>query len=429
MKHRWLTCGILLALLGALLPWLATGIPAAAQSSDEPLCFAQTTECIAGPIRDYWEQNGGLPVFGLPITPLRTETIDGWTGPTQWFERDRLENHGAQGVLAGRLGVELLEQQGRPWQTAFERIPATLVPDDCAYFAETGHSLCEPFLSHWLENGQVERFGYPITEPFQERIDDWNGTVQYFERRRMEFHPDLPGSPILLGLLGNEIQAGVQPVDPYEPVDPDNPDDPALPDDDEDLADGPIPACIEPILAPTSPNRRALRTAYEQLPFREALGCPLIYLPNINASNQYTERGQMLWIDLLNRGVSPAPQTMANRFIYTIFNGNQSYQRYIDTWVAGVDPLDYDLETPDDGLYVPWGGFGKLWINDATVRSRLGWAIEERAREDLADVVIFDNIYRDPGNLGVMVLFQENGTVYAFGRLDQPDEVQIVFGR
>ena len=62
-----------------------------AQSANR--CFPETGFCISGPIRQYWERNGGLPVFGFPTTPLQTETVEGWSGPVQWFERDRLEDH------------------------------------------------------------------------------------------------------------------------------------------------------------------------------------------------------------------------------------------------------------------------------------------------------------------------------------------------
>ncbi len=166
-------------------------------------CFPETDNCIDGPILDYWEANGGLAIFGYPITPLRSEAVEGQALPVQWFERDRLEYHGEQGVMAGRLGVELLELQGRTW---FIFPPVGNAPPDCRYFPETRHSLCEPFLSYWLEHGGLERFGYPITEAFGEQVTEtWTGSVQYFERRRMEWHTELPGKPILLGLLGREI--------------------------------------------------------------------------------------------------------------------------------------------------------------------------------------------------------------------------------
>jgi hypothetical protein len=167
-------------------------------------CFEETGYCVQDPILAYWEQNGGLPVFGYPISERRTEQVENQTLPVQWFERDRLEDHGAVGVLAGRLGARLLELQGRPWET----LPTVDAPaEGCRYFGETRHMMCEPFLSYWEQNGGLERFGYPISETQEETLGDWTGTVQYFERRRMEHHPEHAGTEyeVLLGLLGKTV--------------------------------------------------------------------------------------------------------------------------------------------------------------------------------------------------------------------------------
>lgn len=173
-------------------------------------CFPETGKCISGVVRTYWEQNGGLPVFGYPITALAVETnADGFTGPTQWFERDRLEDHSAEGigVLAGRLGAQKLAMEGRPWETLPKVNGA---PSGCRFFPETGHSLCEPFLSYWNANGNLARFGYPISEIVTEsNASGFTGNFQWFERRRMEAHPEnQPPYDILLGLLGNEVRDG-----------------------------------------------------------------------------------------------------------------------------------------------------------------------------------------------------------------------------
>lgn len=173
----------------------------AVQAQDER-CFPETGNCISGAIRNYWESNGGLPVFGYPITQLASETnADGFTGPTQWFERDRLEDHSAEGkgVLAGRLGAQALLMEGRPWESLSKVSSAA---EGCRYFAETGHSLCQPFLTYWEQNGGLERFGFPISEPGTEtNAVGFTGTIQWFERRRMEDH----AGTVLLGLLGREV--------------------------------------------------------------------------------------------------------------------------------------------------------------------------------------------------------------------------------
>ncbi len=214
MQHRFPLVKVVLftftMLVILFLPFMAR-----AQSSR---CFTETGFCIEGVIRAYWEQNGGLAVFGYPTTNLQIETNnDSWTGPTQWFERDRLEDHGSEGVMAGRLGAGLLELQGQLWQT-FPTV--SNAPQNCRYFAQTRHSMCEPFTSYWEQHGGLERFGYPITEPFHASFNEWSGTVQYFERRRMEHHTDLVGTPyeVLLGLLGNEVRARTGGTPPSGPV-------------------------------------------------------------------------------------------------------------------------------------------------------------------------------------------------------------------
>jgi hypothetical protein len=91
------------------------------QPTGNERCFAATGYCIDGRIREYWEQNGGLEVFGLPITPLQTETIEGQAIQFQWFERNRLELHPENeppfNVLLGRLGAVSLDRGGYlfPW--------------------------------------------------------------------------------------------------------------------------------------------------------------------------------------------------------------------------------------------------------------------------------------------------------------------------
>ncbi|NTW03895.1 MAG: hypothetical protein HGA19_21910 [Oscillochloris sp.] len=72
-------------------------------------------------------------MFGYPITDLFADRVeDSWTGPVQWFERDRLEDHTNERLrmMAGRLGATMLEIQDRPW----EQVPqVTSAPDGCRY--------------------------------------------------------------------------------------------------------------------------------------------------------------------------------------------------------------------------------------------------------------------------------------------------------
>ena len=64
----WTVCTLLAIACASLL----AGRPAVAQGT--ALCFPNVpgiTSCIEGRFRQYWEQNGGLAVFGYPITTAR----------------------------------------------------------------------------------------------------------------------------------------------------------------------------------------------------------------------------------------------------------------------------------------------------------------------------------------------------------------------
>lgn len=190
--------------LAALLAVVALVLPAAA-GAQSSFCFDQTGFCISGPIRAYWERNGGLAVFGYPITAQRLETVEDRTIQLQWFERDRLEIQADGTITGGRLGARLLELNGRPWETFPKESPAPATTTECRFFAATGFNVCRDLLTYWDRNGGLERFGYPISPVMGETIEGRTYSVQYFERRRMEVHPENnPPYTILLGLLGRE---------------------------------------------------------------------------------------------------------------------------------------------------------------------------------------------------------------------------------
>jgi hypothetical protein len=188
-------------------PWLIPFallllLPAAALAQTTERCFPETGFCISGPIRVYWERQGGLPVFGYPITAQTGETAEGRALQVQWFERDRLEIQADGTITAGRLGAQRLEQLGRP----FTQGPGGAAPAGCTMFPETGYAACGDIATYWNRNGGLARFGYPLTGEIQEPLEGNVYTVQYFERRRIERHPELPGAPLLLGLLGREVR-------------------------------------------------------------------------------------------------------------------------------------------------------------------------------------------------------------------------------
>jgi hypothetical protein len=73
---------------------------------------------VVGAFLSYWRANGGLPVFGLPVSPELGPPFAGAVGPDvvaiQYFERARLERHADRSITRGRVGAELAAALGIP---------------------------------------------------------------------------------------------------------------------------------------------------------------------------------------------------------------------------------------------------------------------------------------------------------------------------
>jgi hypothetical protein len=160
--------------------------------------FPATGHNLCAGFAAYWNQFGGLAIFGMPITD--EFVLNGMT--VQFFERARFEWHpGAwperYDVLLGLLGDEVTA--GQHGAAPFTPVSAN---GDCTYFAATGHNLCGAFASYWNQYGGLAIFGMPISEQF---VDPATGLVtQYFERARFELHPGAwpERLDVMLGLLG-----------------------------------------------------------------------------------------------------------------------------------------------------------------------------------------------------------------------------------
>ena len=72
------------------------------------------------------------------------------------------------------------------------------------YFDDTGHWVRGPFLVYYDAHGGSATFGLPITDDF---VDENGQLMQYFQRARLEWHPEAPeGQNVRLGNLGEELQ-------------------------------------------------------------------------------------------------------------------------------------------------------------------------------------------------------------------------------
>lgn len=183
-------------------------------------CFENSDHCISGEIQTYWEEHNGNQRLGLPISPWQEEVINGEPVQVQWFERARLEvrpnNPAPFNIILGKLGVEALETQDRP----FYALPnPSQQGNECLYFS-TGYTVCDQFLQAMRSQGiefdqrsgyslaeNIALFGLPLSNAMRETLSDGKQyTVQYFERTRLELHPTLdPPNRVQFGPLGKEL--------------------------------------------------------------------------------------------------------------------------------------------------------------------------------------------------------------------------------
>lgn len=242
---HWASAHLIAALVLAFLV-LPAGAGAQPRRQAAERCFPETGHCLSGAMLRFWEQHGGLAVFGYPIGPAADEVSaeDGRTYRVQWLERARFElhpeNHAPDDVLLGRLGDALLRNRGVDWA----RIPGQQNASPGCLGFPTGHTLCNSavvardvavqtgFRDYWEAHGlrdpardpaarSLALLGMPLSEPLVE-TNSSGGTVlaQYFERARLERTLTIsqggtrvqPGPTVLQGRLGAELRASRLPV-------------------------------------------------------------------------------------------------------------------------------------------------------------------------------------------------------------------------
>ena len=342
-------CGLrILLIIGIVLGGFVGLTPrAGAAGPAGPGCFAETNRCIAGRFLAYWQANGGLAQFGYPLTGEQPELLeDGKTYTIQYFERARFEAHPENAapadVLLGQFGRRVLGGDYLGNAGAYQQAVSPVAPHpDARFFPETGHNLGGRFLAYWEQHGGLAQFGYPITDERTDGLDDGgptgrgNYTTQYFERARLEYHPEHAGTPyeVLLGQFGRRILA-----------------------DNTRLA-GPF---------------RALYLTDEAVRLR--FGRPIDAAAQSPGALQTFERGRMYYATRVTPGYGGPGVIFAlcgTAEHGQLLRGDLSGV-FLNTWAEGQDPGGGPAPTP--GLYNPQRGFGKVWREHTEVHDCLGYA-------------------------------------------------------
>lgn len=190
-----------LRVLFLLISLLASGgfarVVAAQDGGGDVYVSSETGIEIKGPFLDLWKSVPDAErVFGQPLAPQTGHPL--LPGVTiQHFQNVRMELTTSDGVehvsLAdlGRFHVD--ENKNLP------KAPLFKFPSACQYYGAEAMPVCYAFLDFFLENGGEGLLGAPVTDVL---LAD-GLLVQYFEKVRLEWHPELPaGERIQVSQLG-----------------------------------------------------------------------------------------------------------------------------------------------------------------------------------------------------------------------------------
>ncbi len=210
VKEFLLKISIALALASLVI--LMPVSPGLTQGGGTTHYYPETGFAVDPKFVDFFDRYGGLELFGYPIS--RTFIDQGVL--VQYFQHARFEYHPDNPepyvVQLGLIGDELHYNQPavrKPQFPSRRRV----------YFPETGHTVAYAFLDYFKEHGGIDVFGYPITEMYFEE----GCIVQYFQRMKMEWHPEDHTSPVHIGNLGElyvQIHRNRFPPEVLNPIEP-----------------------------------------------------------------------------------------------------------------------------------------------------------------------------------------------------------------
>lgn len=144
------------------LPYKSVSSKEASLESNLTFYFPETGHNLEGTFLEFWRENGGRFIFGDPITEMTNTGM-----PIQYFQKARFELHQNNQVKLGLLGSELFEDKGF---TPILELPNT-----------------PKFSRFYNKRGGPDIFGYPISPLLEEE----GRLVQYFQRAKFEYHPEV----------------------------------------------------------------------------------------------------------------------------------------------------------------------------------------------------------------------------------------------
>ena len=180
--------------------------------------FPLTGWRVGGDILQFWDANGGLPIFGLPLASA------GATAGTESVPSPR--NSSSANVsscipnlphpITSRWASWAMNCCSVPVVIGAAKVTVSNYPANAAPSLKPAAPSAVQFLDYWQshglasvmapasDRGSLALFGYPLTAPQLETNSSGDHVLtQWFERARFELHPNLT-QPVLLGRLGAE---------------------------------------------------------------------------------------------------------------------------------------------------------------------------------------------------------------------------------
>ncbi|HSF82528.1 MAG TPA: hypothetical protein VLA49_14935 [Anaerolineales bacterium] len=190
--HRFFAVFAVIVVVGQ--GWIPTLAHSPSQQASDQRYFPATGHWV---VDEFLALYDSVPdpatIFGNPITEAYQDSLGGRY--LQYFERARFELF-PDNPAEFRVKISLL---GELMYTAEPELKPSANLPACRVFVETSKQICYAFLDYFEANGGAAQFGYPISNfELREGL-----IVQYFQRARFEWHPELPpGKRVTLTDLG-----------------------------------------------------------------------------------------------------------------------------------------------------------------------------------------------------------------------------------